>query len=593
LPVTRRTTQDERRDRPAPDPEKPAPASTDVDHMLRLQQGHGNAYVSRLVATGPAVARFKPKTADESIGAQPGTATFVEDPSTADTTDVLALGDKGFTFQMLKEVPKAAGKTFGYYRESHLKTVKPDFTKLDDVQLPFVTKKLTKAQDELDAAEGKGWFNFRTIPSVIETRKQDRDYWDKKGKTLAADRAKEDALVQNFNASVPRCNQTFASLARLEAMQEMLGVKDPKAMSDALINSMKEAEPMAEGLASKEGAIPLMKASEAVGGAAKRSTQAQKEMQAAWRGMQEILIMDHAAALKKRGQADEEKLAEINKVIAFAREVGGTIDVSMAVMSGGRTMLEGGGGGKPTPSQMMDLMAAEKPDFSEKGGGAAAKKVGGAITKAMGIDIPTNAAGLLETAAKIWYWSELEDIRKRLASLNSQISMHEGVAKDIGLKAKVETFEAKVSAFQLANEELQAHMFDRQRAYLQLGQKLDEAAAKNPGYKSSAPAKGKERFATVLTMVSAAREVLAMGTEAKASFKDTNELWGELAEISEHRASLKGLPKGEHDALQKMLSQQLTFDANVEQLQTDLGPIDAAAGQLMAKMGGGEEAAAY
>jgi hypothetical protein len=590
---TRRTLGNERR-RPDTSARKSAADPSRPDElMLRLQQRHGNAYVSRLIASSPAIARLKPRSAEESIGVEPGTATFVDDPTTKDPTDVLALGDKGFTFQMLKEVPKAAGRTFGYYQSAHLTTVKPDFSKLDEVQLPYVTKKLTKAQDELDAAEGKGWFEFRTIPSVIALKKQERDYWDKKGKTLAEDRAKEDALVQNFNASVPRCNQTFASLARLEAMQEMLGVQDPKAMSDALVKSMHEAEPLAEGLASKEGALPLMKASEAVGAAAKRSTQAQKEMQAAWRGMQEVLIMDHAAELKKKGETDEKRVGEINEVIGFARNVGATIDVSMAVMSGGATMIEGAGGGKPTPSQMMDLMAAEKPDFSEKGGAAGAKKAGGAIAKAMGIELPTSASGLLETATKIWYWSELEDIRKRLASLNSQIAMHEAAARDIGLKAKVEAFQAKVEGFKLANEELQGHMFDRQRAYLQLGQKLDEAAAKDPAHKSSAPAKGKERFATVLTVVSAVREVLAMGTEAKASFKNTNDLWGELSEISEHRASLKGLPRGEHDALQKMLGQQQNFEGNVGQLQGDLGPIDAAAGQLMAKMAGGEEAAAY
>jgi hypothetical protein len=560
--------------------------------LLDLQRAHGNAYVSRLMDARPAVARRKAPTVGESVGTDPGTAYFVDDPTTRDPTDVLALGDQGFTFEMLNEVPRAAGKTFAYYRDAHLKTVKPSFDKLDDVQLPFVTKKLTKAQDELDSAEGKGWLEFATIGSVIELKKQDRDYWQGKAKQLAEDRAAEDALVQNFNASVPRANQTFASLARLEAMEEMLGVKDPKSMSDALVKSMKEAEPMAEGLASKTGALPLMKASEAVGGAAKRSTQAQKDMQAAWREMQEVLIMDHAAALKKKGETDEARLAEINKLISFARNVGSTIDVTMAVMSGGATMIEGAGG-KPSPSEIADLAAEEEPDFSDKGGVEVTKKVGGAITKATGIEIPTSVGGLAETATKIWYWSELEDIRKRLHSLNAQISAHEEVAKEIGLKAKVENFQAKVDGFKLANEELQKHMFDRQHAYLQLGQKLDEAAARNPAYKDSAPGKGKERFATVMTMVSAVREVLAIGAEAKSSFKDSNELWNELSEIAEHRQSLRGVPPGEHEPLQKMLTQQLGFESNLEQLTADLGAIDAEAGDLMARAGGGEDAREY
>ena len=357
------------------------------------------------------------------------------DPSTKDPTDVLAIGDKGFTFQMLKEVPKVAGKTFAYYQGAHLQTVKPNFSKLDDVQIPYCAKKKREWEDKLEDDSGI----FYAPKNVRDRDKRNIKQWTDTMKQLGQDRAQEDALVQSFNASVPRANQTFASLARLEAMEEMLGVKDPKAMSEALIKSMNEVEPMAEGLASKDGALPLLQAHEDVGGAAKRSTQAQKEMQAAWRSMQELLIVDHAGALRKKGEKDEQRLAQINETISFARKVGGAIDVSMTIMSGGATMIEGGGGGKPTPSQMTDLLAEEAPSVADKSGVDGAKKVGGAITKAMGIEIPTDAAGLLETAAKIWYWGELDEIRKRLAELNSQISMHEEVAKEIGLKAKVET----------------------------------------------------------------------------------------------------------------------------------------------------------
>jgi hypothetical protein len=559
--------------------------------VLALQQRFGNAQVSRMMASGGTLARKKDPSVESSIGAEGGTKTFLEDTSTKDKDDVLALGEAGFTFQLLKQVPKEAGKTFAYYQDAHLQTVKPDFKFLDEKQLPWLAGKVTKAQDELDTAEGKGWFEGRQIPTVIRIKKDERDRWQKKVDNVTADRAKEDALVQNYNASVPRANQMFGSLARLEAMQEMLGVTSPKEMSAALVKSMQEVEPLAEGLAAKSGALPLMKASEGVAGAAKRSTQAQKEMQAAWRATQELLIMDHAAELKKKGAADEKRLEEINKVISVARQVGSMIDVSMAVMSGGASMLEGTATGKLTPSQLGDLAAEEDPSFKDKGQVAGAKKVGGAITKAMGIEIPTSAAGLLETGMKIWYWSELEDIRKRLATLNTQVSAHEAVAKEIGLKAKIETFSAKVDAFQLANDELQKFMFDRQRAYLQLGQKLDEAAAAAPGGKKS---KGKERYATVLTLVSAAREVLAVGNEAQASFMPVDKLHDDLQEIADHRGyPLNGLPKGEYKPLEKMYMGQLRFRANLEQLTADLGPIDAQAGQLMAKMGGGEEASAY
>jgi hypothetical protein len=595
VPTTRRDREQDEQRAEQPEGLRTVVPDARAAAVLELQQGYGNAHVSRLIgAGGAAIARRKDPSVEQSVGAQPGTATFVADTSTKDKDDTLAAGEAGFTFQMLKEVPKAAGKTFAYYQDHHLKTVKPDFKFLDEKQLPWIAQKQTKAQDELDAAEGKGWTEFRTIPSVIRNKKEKRDYWQTKGQLIAADRAKEDALVQNFNASVPRANHMFGSLARLEAMEEMLGVKSPKEMSAALIKSMEEVEPMAEGLAAKSGELPLMKASEAVAGAAQRSTQAQKEMQAAWRATQEFLIMDHVAELKKKGETDEKRLAKITEIIGVARQVGGVVDLSMGVMSGGVKMIEGTATGKLTPSQLGDLAAEEDPTFKDKGAKEGAKKVGGAITKAMGIEIPTSVGGLLETGAKIWFWSELEEIRKRLATLNTQISHHESVAKDIGLKAKFDAFAATVTNFQLANEELQKHMFDRQRAYLQLGQKLDEAAAKAPGAKAAGRGKGKERFATVMTLVSAVREVLAVGTAAQGSLKPAAQLREELSAIAEHRDyPLKGLPRGEFEPLKQMLDQTESFDTIIENLTADLGPIDAKAGQLMATITGGEEGAAY
>lgn len=556
--------------------------------LLRLQRDHGNQYASRLVSRATIARDRKRATAGESVGAEPGDVTFMPG-APGEESATLGVGDKGFTLQMLKELPKAAGKTFGYYKDVHLTTVSLDFKGLDK-QSDHCAKKVREEDDELNSF-------FGLPPTAKRIRTENRDYWQQKEDQLTHDRGTELELVQNFNAGVPRANQTFVSLAKLEAMQQMLGVTSPKAMADALVKSLGEAQQLGERVQVKKGvtAVSPPEAAAQVTVAAKELTQAQKEMQTAWGAVLKKMMMDHAAELKKRGEDDEKELARITEMIAFAKKIGTTIDVSMAVMSGGATMIEGGGGGAPKPSEMMDLLAEESPNVMDKSGIGGAKKAGGAIAEAMGIEIPTSVGGALETAAKIYYMGELEEIRKRLAELNIQIAAYQKEAEAIGLKKDIETFQRAVENFKLKSEVLQKAMHDRTMAYLALGEQLDAEARKDPKAKAGAPGAGEERFATVMTTTAAVREVLAMTEGAKAGFAiDAASLKSRLFEILNHRAGLGGLPEGEDLPLGKMLQEQKDFEANAETLKKDLGPIEEQAAKMMTGLGAGRaEAGAY
>ena len=558
------------------------------DMLLRLQRGHGNQYASRLVSRASVARDRKRPTAGESVGAERGEATFMPG-APGEESATLGVGDKGFTLQMLKELPKAAGKTFGYYKDAHLTTVSLDFKGLDK-QSDHCATKVREEQDELDSF-------FGLPPTAKRIRTENRDYWQQKENQLTHDRGKELDLVQNFNAGVPRANQTFVSLAKLEAMEQMLGVTSPTAMADALVKSLGEAQKLGERVQVKKGvgAVKPPEAAAQVTVAAQELTQAQKEMQNAWGAVLKKMMMDHAAELKKKGEDDEKRLGEITEMISSVKKIGQTIDVSMAVMSGGSTMIEGGGGGAPKPSEMMDLLAEESPNVMDKSGIAGAKKAGGAIASAMGIDIPTSVGGVLETAAKIYYMGELEEIRKRLAELNIQIAAYQKEAEAIGLKKDIDAFARAVDKFQLKSEVLQKAMHDRTLAYLMLGEQLDAEARKDPKAKAGAPGEGEERFATVMTTTAAVREVLAMAEGAKAGFAiDAASLKQELFEILGNRAGLGGLPEGEDKPLGKMLSQQKSFEANTEALKKDLAPIEEQAAKVMTALGAGRpEAAAY
>jgi len=361
---------------PEPAPVLAPPAAT----VLALQRGYGNAHVSRMIA------RYaKPRSAAESVGAEPGQAEAM--PPAPGERGELELGKKGYTLQLLKAVPEAAGETFGLYKDLHLEPVKVTFGTLDGKTLPKVSKQLRDAKDKAG--------DFFNTPSTTATWTRRAAEHQAKLDQLIGDRSRAQQLVQAHNAGVPRANHTFASLARLEAMQELLGIKTPQALASAVVRSLDEAQVIGQRAQLRKGVkqVTPPEAAEQVTVAAKELTGAQKQLSAAWLGVQQNLVADHATALAKTGEADQQRLTKINQHIAFARNVGKTIDVSMAVLSGGATMVEGGGSTPLKPSQLSDLKAEEQPDVRDRSGTAAAKQAGGAIIGATGITLPSDGPG--------------------------------------------------------------------------------------------------------------------------------------------------------------------------------------------------------
>ena len=139
-------------------------------------------------------------------------------------------------------------------------------------------------------------------------------------------------------------------------------------------------------------------------------------------------------------------------------------------------------------------------------------------------------------------------------------------------------------------------MIDRQMAYLQLGEQLDAESRADPKAKAegAAPGAGKERFATVMAVTAAVREVLAMSEGAKAGFgRDSEALGAELLQIAHNRAGY-GFPDEEDKPYGWMYAQQKNYEAFTGNVRTMLGPIDEQAGKVMTALSMGRgEAAAY
>ena len=323
------------------------------ESLLRLQRNYGNRYVGDVLR----LAAKKAPDAAQSVGAEGGWATFLPG-TTGDENSTLYAGEKGFTVQMLKFIPVQAGKTFGYYKDAHLKTVIPNLAPIDK-KLREATTKQQEAKDKLDTT-------LPTIPSYYRIWGERLQYWETRAQGLAANRAKEPMLCEDFNAGVPRANQVFLSLAKLEALQEVLGVNSPAAMSRAVVSSLKEAEAIAEKVQVKgsAGDLDVPAADAQVTSATKELTIAQKKMSTAWIGVQRTLVLKRAAEVSAEGEDERKRLKEITDTITTIKRIGATIDVSMAVMGVGLTgATEGGGligaieGKARSPSRRTPLLA--------------------------------------------------------------------------------------------------------------------------------------------------------------------------------------------------------------------------------------------
>jgi hypothetical protein len=592
-----RTTQTHRLrdedDLPALDRTQPEPAglpatpaalanvhpSVGRDLILRMQAGHGNAYVARMAALAPApevgLARYKDDTAGESVGATDGMAVALPDERGRNKKK---LGDKGYTERAVDILPELAGATFAsdMTQKQLLAPVKPEFAELNK-SVRWFDIQAQKAEDRSDTSFG----------GIADRAKADKAMYEAAGLKLTKAGATEERLCKEFNAGVPRANRLFVSLAKLDGMMAVMGISDPKAMVTAVTGSLMEAAPVMKALkesgkAAEKKTVP--QADDSATQAAAELTTAQQEMSDKWVGVQALLEGDRAAAVKKEGEADEKKLEEIQKDIEMMKKAGTAIDASLAVMGVGLTGKTEAGGIRGALGS-----GAGVDDAGEWGKTSIAglKEAGKGIGDAMGLSIPTSVSGVLETAAKLYHYQELARIKFHLGVLAKHAAHHSQVSGELQTLQTVREFDTAVKKFESAQMAMLHALSARQQAYTTFGQQLDETAAKSvPG---ESPGRGKERFTSVMTLTALAREVLVMadGAEqglgsdpsAKASHKlqaEFNQLWDVNGWESHY--------KNESRALGDALKQLRQFEGSVEVYRMHLGQIDAAAAELLGPM---------
>jgi hypothetical protein len=438
---------------------------------------------------------------------------------------------------------------------------------------------------------------------------------------LESNRASEEEKIASYNAWVPRANGFFTSLTRLDAMQDMLGVKDPTGMAAALTKGLSDAQAVGERAqlaqdAGSGGALPIPAVTESVAGISAAATQAAHEMNTAYLGFQRNALADRAAATNNEGKSDRDRLQQINEVKTFVRNVGKTVDVTMSVVSGApaaisnatttveragatvnaarnRRLINQGKAPRHNPTyvtvnekgEMIVRNVQTSMDRPIEGGDQTASPEGG------GISLPTSVSDVLGTIADFAYAGEIRELNMRLESVKARCDAISGAAELVTIRERAQNFQDKLNAFALKCNELQKAIQQRRQDYLEFGVQLDNFARKDAESRAAgqAPGQGQERFATIMTVVSQVREVLSIGDGARAGFDSPGsiETWAqalyETRRKSPPRSDIEPfrLPDSEWAPLESMYGNAKTFHSNVEQLVKMFASVETKARELI------------
>ena len=484
----------------------------------------------------------------------------------------VAPGEKGFTRMMFKEIPVIARETFHYrYSKEHLLPVQLNLSELG-------------AQIATRAAQ---WGHARSMIPSFAARPFYKELWNTRAndcgrhmQILVDDLHWEEELGHKFNTGIGFASQMLVSMAKLDALATMLGVDDPRKMSDELVRSLKEARGIAlTEQFEEEMEIPSANATAVL--AIEDLTIAQDKMNTAWKGVQQTLVLKRAGEIAEKGEDYETRKMQIEREIQAWKDFGTVIDVNMAVMGLGATNLTKARG-------IIGSMEVGERVNQAKGISETKKRIEGIIGKER-IEIPKSASEILGTAGGLFYGQELRNISIALSILQAQIEGHAETARKIGLVKKLNDFQDATRQFDHEARVVANAMRQRQNAYIKFGRELDKAAAKR-GYKELAPGEGKERFTTVMLVVAAVREVLAMAKGAQQGFG--NDLKSEslrhtcLTLDRNRQMRVRGyptmyMPREEVASLKEIYQQMTHFESNVEYINDTFGKVEAEAHAMM------------
>jgi hypothetical protein len=442
------------------------------------------------------------------------------------------------------------------------------------------------------------------------------------------DKAEEKERFDQYNAWVPRANGFFTSLERLQAQSWMIGHgNDTETLGAAILQGLNEAESVAHMAqtandAGKAAALPPLASDGSLLQASTEASLSAREMNTAYLGFQELMIGKEADVINSEGDKDRDRLNEIKEVKEFLKNVGKTVDTTFSVIEGAPAtvanateLMEKTGASINAARNRSQIMKGERPTHNptyvttDEHGNMVVRNLQthterNLVTGERGdlsessTGLPHDVSSAMEALSGFIYAKEVLEINRRLEEIKFRVTATKQAASFVHVKEVTQRFQDTLNRFADACKKLQSRMAARRDQYLAYGVALDNFIRQDAkAQRSSSGAKGADYFATIMTLTGAIRETLTIGKGAQSSFMSPNEIaaWGRG--INERRSRddcPMRLPESagrgfwarvqpfectekEWAQISSMWNQVRKFNEYVDQINGDLGPVDARA----------------
>ena len=356
-----------------------------------------------------------------------------------------------------------------------LRHVSPDLSGLPAAKQRWLNRE-TRAKKEIDSWDL--WvLSFKPPGSVVKHWENERDQSKQQVEVIEKCGAELQQRSNQFNSFVPQGNGFFVSAARLSAMQTMVGATDNASLAAALAMGLQDAEDVMKRYTEKyEGGdrklttekLDAPEGGESVELAATEMKDASRELDEAYMGFQTTVLSGKIGEIKQEYAGDEKRLAEIEEVKKFVRNVGKTVDVTMSVVRGAPTVAANvTNTAKKAKASVnavrnrRDILAGNRPRFNptyvtaDASGNMVVRNMQTKVDSNLmtgeklpspaeeGISLPKSVSDVLGTITDFAYHFEVERINLRLGQMRSRID---------AVKAVIDAtlFEQKILAYQNA-----------------------------------------------------------------------------------------------------------------------------------------------
>jgi hypothetical protein len=451
---------------------------------------------------------------------------------------------------------------------------------------------------------------------------------------VAADQRTLQMEATSFNAFVPRGNSFFVSAARLGSMQSLLGATDNQSLVSAIVAGLADAKAVAqryrdavEGSDARSGpetlAVPAQ--DNTVEEQAGEVTLSVKELNNAYLGFRIAMTGQEIEKTEEEGAADRKRMAEIEAVKKFVKDVGGAIDTTMSVVSGApaavanitntmkkteaqvnayrnkRAIMKGGKPGHNptyvTTDEQGNMVVANAQTGMQRGADGESAPI-----PESGLKLPTSVENIMGNITEFVYAKEVREIQIRLQGIANRVSAIQNWAKGAQITQAIEKFQLALAEFAKRCNDLQQRIAARRNAYLDFGVQLDRFARANRDLQKDGlgTGKGQERYTTIMTVAGQIRETLALGRNATGGLKDPAAFaaWAQEARDRRQASSAYShrrdpfasppywnvpsydLTAGELRAIESMFAQSNRYEGTIKMVTELFGPVDVAATEL-------------